>query len=416
MNKSIAQIKLELHKATGGALPIGPPADVAAKLAALKEQMRQQGTNFDRRMQGVVNAEKTAGTGVVLPTDKASGGVAHMAGGGQYRSVLEDYNQPRILPTPEQEAIEPVYPEEYLIGGGGGKLTASALRSGAEQAAARGRIANVKIGSKAKDYDANKALLEKYKNTDWSKTPRGVNPFEPSPEYADYLRRQAEQVARDKILGKVNDTILNSGERASTNAFGQTGWDVGVGSNEYTPMADDYRRGGVVHMAGGGDVDQGDPLSNLPPISPQQTTAMDKYRLALWAEKNNPDMLTANNNELAALLMRNRNGQTYDDRSEEGATWRKSQANPSVSPSDLQNMPGEDTFGQRREIPRPESFDYPRLEKGNDYRRPEQEARQKRDEIARKAMELGFPFTGTYYAHGGRVTHAHHLDIEERPL
>ena len=77
MNKSIAQIKLELHKATGGALPIGPPADVAAKLAALKEQMRQQGTNFDRRMQGVVNAEKTAGTGVTLPTDKAKGGVTH---------------------------------------------------------------------------------------------------------------------------------------------------------------------------------------------------------------------------------------------------------------------------------------------------------------------------------------------------
>jgi hypothetical protein len=83
MNKSIAQIKLELHKATGGALPIGPPADIAAKLAALKEQMRQQGTDFNRRMQGVANAEKTAGTGVVLPTDKAKGGVAHLAIGGQ---------------------------------------------------------------------------------------------------------------------------------------------------------------------------------------------------------------------------------------------------------------------------------------------------------------------------------------------
>ena len=79
-----------IHKAGGGpVLPIGPPADVAAKLAALKEQMRQQGTNFDRRMQGVVNAEKTAGTGVVLPTDKASGGVAHMAGGGH--KELEEY-------------------------------------------------------------------------------------------------------------------------------------------------------------------------------------------------------------------------------------------------------------------------------------------------------------------------------------
>ena len=74
MNKPIAQIKLELHKATGGSLPIAPPADIAAKLAALKEQMRQQGTDFNRRMQGVVNAEKTSGSGTVLPTDKAKGG------------------------------------------------------------------------------------------------------------------------------------------------------------------------------------------------------------------------------------------------------------------------------------------------------------------------------------------------------
>ena len=95
MNKSIAQIKLELHKATGGALPIGPPADVAAKLAALKEQMRQQGTNFDRRMQGVVNAEKTAGTGTVLPTDKAKGGLAHMDKGGQY-PYAQAHEQARI--------------------------------------------------------------------------------------------------------------------------------------------------------------------------------------------------------------------------------------------------------------------------------------------------------------------------------
>ena len=80
----------DITKAGGGpVLPIGPSADIAAKLAALKEQMRQQGTNFDRRMQGVVNAEKTAGTGTVLPTDKAKGGLAHMAGGGH--KELEEY-------------------------------------------------------------------------------------------------------------------------------------------------------------------------------------------------------------------------------------------------------------------------------------------------------------------------------------
>ena len=115
MNKSIAQIKLELHKATGGALPIGPPADVAAKLAALKEQMRQQGTNFDRRMQGVVNAEKTAGTGVTLPTDKAKGGPIHLAIGGQgpknwmkgkVEDVVKPLKQNLISGTDPAEALK----------------------------------------------------------------------------------------------------------------------------------------------------------------------------------------------------------------------------------------------------------------------------------------------------------------------
>jgi hypothetical protein len=110
MKKSIAQIKLELHKATGGALPIGPPADIAAKLAALKEQMRQQGQDFNRRMQGVVNAEKTSGQGVVLPTDKAKGGVAHLAIGGQgprnWMKGVEDVIYPlkSSHETPEQIA------------------------------------------------------------------------------------------------------------------------------------------------------------------------------------------------------------------------------------------------------------------------------------------------------------------------
>ena len=105
-----------IHKAGGGpVLPIGPPADVAAKLAALKEQMRQQGTNFDRRMQGVVNAEKTAGTGVVLPTDKAKGGLAHMAeGGAKYPSIqemiqkLQEAGRTPIVPAPNRWFADPV--------------------------------------------------------------------------------------------------------------------------------------------------------------------------------------------------------------------------------------------------------------------------------------------------------------------
>jgi hypothetical protein len=62
-----------IHKATGGSLPSGPPPDIAAKLAELKEQMRQQGQDFNRRMQGVANMEKMSGP-VKLLTDKAKGG------------------------------------------------------------------------------------------------------------------------------------------------------------------------------------------------------------------------------------------------------------------------------------------------------------------------------------------------------
>ena len=175
------------------------------------------------------------------------------------------------------------------------------------------------------------------------------------------------------------------------------------------------KRGGVVHMADGGDVDQEDPLRNLPPASPQDTTPMDKYKLAIWAEKNNPDMLTANNNELAALLMRSRIGNTtYDDRSEEEPRLEQRRSiSPFSSPEQFQNMPGDNIFGMRREMPRPESFDYPRLEKGIDYRKKIQELE---DSITRREKRLGIPYKGAYHAHGGRVTHAHHLDIEERPL
>jgi len=50
----------------------------------------------------------------------------------KYKSALESYNEnkrPRRLPTAEEQAIEPVYPEEYLIGAGLGKSAVSAAGS-----------------------------------------------------------------------------------------------------------------------------------------------------------------------------------------------------------------------------------------------------------------------------------------------
>jgi hypothetical protein len=62
-----------------------------AKLIQLKEQMRQQGQDFDRRQQGIINNEKMNGP-LRLPTDqKAKGGLAHMDKGGD----LSKYRDPK---------------------------------------------------------------------------------------------------------------------------------------------------------------------------------------------------------------------------------------------------------------------------------------------------------------------------------
>jgi hypothetical protein len=109
---------------------------------------------------------------------KAKGGVAHMADGGQYQSVMEDYNQPSRLPTAEEEAIEPVYPEEYLIGSGLGKSAINAARglgnkvlSSAEMAL-RPAVKNDVVISKGiglKDFpirmpNSNKDITHAYRN------------------------------------------------------------------------------------------------------------------------------------------------------------------------------------------------------------------------------------------------------------
>jgi hypothetical protein len=63
-------------------------------------------------------------------------------------------------------------------------------------------------------------------------------------------------------------------------------------------------------------------------------------------------------------------------------------------PQEFQNLPSENTFGQRREMPRPEEFKYPNMGKANDYRRRIEELERS---IQQREQRLGMPFSGTYY-------------------
>lgn len=162
----------------------------------------------------------------------------------KYKSVLEKYNEdkkPR-LPTAEEEAIEPVYPEEYLIGGPG-KAVASGLKSGAEKAAAkaaqRERIANVKIGSRVPDPEAvaaDKAVSDKF-----YKTPQGQVTYEE-------LKKQAQRRKEVKDLRAQERFLLGQSERASKNFFGEGGYDTGsrMAEERRNAAGDTYKKGGKV--------------------------------------------------------------------------------------------------------------------------------------------------------------------------
>jgi hypothetical protein len=170
----------------------------------------------------------------------------------QYKSVLEKYNKslkPRRLPTPEEEAIEPVYPEEYLMGGPG-KFAASGLRSSAEKAAAkaeqRERIANIKIGEKIPApwiEAADKAVKDRFYKTKW-----GQATYE-------NLRNKAEQAAKQRSRQEVIDQIENSGKRATNNFYGEAGNAIGNEMYEQRQNAagDTYKKGGKVSASSRGD-------------------------------------------------------------------------------------------------------------------------------------------------------------------
>ena len=157
----------------------------------------------------------------------------------KYKSVLEKYNESRKprLPTAEEEAIEPVYPEEYLIGGSG-KAVASGLRSSAEKAAAkaaqRERIANIRIGEKASDIEAVKDRLharEQIKN------------YLSGDELAEIAKQEAKQKAKVAAIDKAKQ----SADRSFKDFSGEAGNIIGneMYQQRQNAAGDTYKKGGM---------------------------------------------------------------------------------------------------------------------------------------------------------------------------
>jgi hypothetical protein len=157
----------------------------------------------------------------------------------EYKSALESYNEnkrPRRLPTAEEQAIQPVYPDEYLVGGPGKAVASGFMGSGRKAAkeAARYRIAQTKIGERAIDINADKAVAEKF-----AKTPQGQATYES-------LRKRAKQRESAKDLKRQERAVLGSAERASKNFFGETGTHIGgaMADENRNAAGDTYKKGG----------------------------------------------------------------------------------------------------------------------------------------------------------------------------
>lgn len=169
-----------------------------------------------------------------------------------YKSVLEKHNEnlarTRRLPTAEEQAIEPVYPEEYLIGGPGKAVASGFLGSGkkATKEAARERIANIKYGSKVPSPEAlkaDKAVSEKF-----YKTPQGQATYEE-------LKKQTQRRKEIKDLRTQERELLGSAERASKNISGEMGMGIAdhVAEERRNAAGDTYKKGGKVSASSRGD-------------------------------------------------------------------------------------------------------------------------------------------------------------------
>jgi hypothetical protein len=160
-----------------------------------------------------------------------------------YKSVLEKHNQglKRRLPTAEEQAIEPVYPEEYLVGGPGKAVASGFLGSGRKAAKAeqRTRIANIKIGEKIPEpwiEAADKAVKDRF-----YKTPQGQATHEE-------LKKQAQRRKEIKDLRTQERELLGSAERASKNISGEIGMGIAdhVAEERRNAAGDTYKKGGKV--------------------------------------------------------------------------------------------------------------------------------------------------------------------------
>jgi hypothetical protein len=164
----------------------------------------------------------------------------------KYKSVLESYNEnkkPRRLPTAEEQAIQPVYPEEYLVGGPGKAVASGFLGSGktakAVKDASRYRIAQTRIGERAQDIDEVKEQI------------KGRAAFKNRPMYKEVFGDYETEQARQMALQKIKNTAKRSTNRSSTNFFGEAGNAIGneVYRQNENAAGDTYKKGGKVNLS-----------------------------------------------------------------------------------------------------------------------------------------------------------------------
>jgi len=156
----------------------------------------------------------------------------------KYKSVLEKHNESKThrVPTAEEEAIKPVYPEEYLVGGPGKAVASSFMGSGKK--AAKSIPRNTKIGSKVPEpwvQAADEAVRDRF--------------YKSKPGQATYeaLKKRAERVAKAETMNEIKSTARRSGERSSTNFFGEAGALIGgeMADQNRNAAGDTYKKGGL---------------------------------------------------------------------------------------------------------------------------------------------------------------------------